>query len=201
MDISIGFETYIDYVYIKTHFTMESFNWNYNSVYKRIPFETYLKRRDCKLFTSLHLKYPNRIDRCNLIISSFLLNSSCHISDIYFDDEIKMFHTDRMGRVKSLEYVISKDIANLADFMYDSKFTLRDLFISNGELPLIFKKSQEIFGGITDETLSVLDKGLAYTEQSKSDPLWSEIAFKLKKYKPFLTVESSKIKQYIENLS
>ena len=82
---------YVVYIYIRTHFQSAKFFWNINANYRNIPFETFLKRKDCKLFAALRMKYPGRENVCNYIISSFLYDNRCHISDMYFSDEIKTY--------------------------------------------------------------------------------------------------------------
>ena len=200
IDISQGYAVYIDYVYIKTHFQSDKFYWNINSRYKAVTVETYLKRKDCKLFAALKQRYSNRSDWCELLISSFLLNNRIHVSDIYFSDEVKEFHVKRLSTIKALDYIFFKDIDNIFDFMYTNNLNVVELFKSSGELPLIFKRLPQVFGGVSDETFCLLDKGFGFTSQQKIDPLWVEIAFKLVKYKPLLNYESIKLKKQIEKL-
>lgn len=176
-----------DYVTLKLHFNEESFIWH-PEIGRKISADALMRRKDSAFFEALNRKHPDTEDRRDYLISGFLLNKDLWIGE-FLEKEVVAFHKQRMVRVHSLEHVFASDCENIRDYMLETQKKISDLLkLTDNDRPPIIAERSDILGGVTDETLSILDLAFDYTSQESENPVWSKTRLKLRKYKRFLEV-------------
>mgnify|MGYP002507303813 CR=1 FL=1 len=81
-----SFHAYVDYVGLKNHFKQPNYIWN-SSVAKKMKIETFLKRKDSKMFSYVASKYKRQDDWRQMMISCFIMNQDCYVRDIVHQPE------------------------------------------------------------------------------------------------------------------
>lgn len=196
-DLDEAVKTFQDYVGIKLHFN-DHLIWT-RDTRLRLKQEQLLKRKDAFVFLKMNEQEPNREDRIQRLISLFKRDRSAW-SGAIFEDESVVFHKKRMTVIRALKHVVRTDIDRLVLFMEENKIDVRKLLLSDGQKPYIISHEHDILGGITDETLALLNKAFKFCGQESIDPLWEERAFMINKYGYCLEVESEFLKQQCNKL-
>lgn len=176
-----------DYVGLKVHFN-EDMIWNRN-MGKRLTEETLCGRRDYQFFQRLAYQIPDREERIQYFISCFLNDPNSWIGEM-LDQEKMHVHKQRMRTVNALDYHFRNDVDNIINFMYDYKISVRELLLTDGQAPRIIRELPNVIGGVTEETLALLDIGFKYCNQVSSDPLWHQKSFLIAKYKYLLKLDN-----------
>jgi hypothetical protein len=176
-----------DYIGLKVHFS-EDMIWNRN-MGKRLSEETLMSRKDYQFFQRLSYQIPDREERIQYFISCFLNDPDAWIGEM-LDQEKMHAHKQRMRVVNALDYHFRSDVDNIVNFMYERKINVRELLLTDGQAPLIIREWPNILGGVTEETLALLDTGFKYCAQESSDPLWRQKSFLIAKYKYLLQLDN-----------
>lgn len=156
---------------------------------KRLTEETLFGRKDYQFFQRLTYQIPDREERVQYFISCFLNDQNSWIGEM-LDQEKMHIHKQRMRTVNALDYHFRNDVDNLINYMLDSKITVRELLLTDGQSPRIIRELPNIMGGVTDETLALLDTGFKYCKQESADPLWRQKSFLTAKYKYLLKLDN-----------
>lgn len=196
-------EAFCDYVSLKVHFNNWKFTWDYNNTeyhYNRIAPTTIDTRRDRKYFSRLNREFKKPEQRQEFLITGFLNNRRLWIGD-FFNDDLLSEHQARMRKRTSLIYTFNNDIENILEFMEDKSFTFKELIKANGQRPQLLKFKRDILGGISEETLAILDKFFKYTNQVTVNPLWDEERLHYYKYGRLLNIDDiNRIKTALQKL-
>lgn len=182
---------------LKLHFT-DNLVWRRDMKLK-LGRDQLLKRKDAYVFLQMNEQEPNREDRIQRLISLFKRDKTAW-SGAIFEEENTRFHKTRMAVIRSLKHVVRTDFDRLELFMLESKIDVRTLLLTDGQKPYIISHEHDIIGGITDETLALLDRGFKFCGQPSIDPLWEERAFMLDKYSHCIEVDSEFLKQQFNKL-
>lgn len=169
------FDVFKDYIGLKVHFNEWNFIWNPDKDYSTSP-EALRKRRDKSFFTRLVSVKPKRTEWVEYLISAFMKDRHNWIGDI-FDEDTEEAHRNRMSHRRALEYNFKVDCGNIQD----SGYPLVELLKVGKSQPKIFET--RIDGGITEETLAILDSFFNFTRQKTNNPLWEESRLRINKYK------------------
>ena len=96
-------------------------------------------------------------------------------------------------RQQSLAYIVEQDLDTMAQYMEANGYSFNNLFETMGghppSLKLYIKRKLNL------ETLIILDMVLGFVriwDKELRDPLWEQLSFKIKKYKPFLSIPTNK---------
>lgn len=196
-DLEEAVRTFQDYVGIKLHFN-DHLVWT-RDTRLRLKQEQLLKRKDAYVFLRLNEQEPDRESRIQRFISMFIRDRNSWAGAI-FEEDNKAFHKKRMAVISSLKHVFRTDIDRLVMFMEDRKINVRTLLLSDGQTPYIISHEHDIIGGVTDETLALINKGFKFCSQETIDPLWEERSFMLNKYGYCLDVDREFLKQQYNKL-
>lgn len=189
-----------DYVTLKLHFNEDGFTWH-PDIGRKISPDALMKRNDSIYFEKLNQKHPDTEDRQNYLISGFVLNKDLWIGEALEKDVVN-FHKQRMIRIHSLNHVFASECENIRDFMLESKRSIRDLLkLTDGDRPAIIAERSDILGGVSDETLSILDQAFDFTRQESANPVWCKTRLKLRKYKRFLEVPKTTLIHHLNLLA
>lgn len=152
--MSAAFQTYIDYIFLKRHFSDEQFIWSESANYKRMKLESFLKRRDVSFFNALHSLYKSRKPILEHLISCFLYDNNFWIGDALKDEYI-MRHQNRMMRFGALERTFVDDCEKIEEYLKDHELRLDDVVLTSGtKSPIIMDLYPAT---ISLETLAVLE--------------------------------------------
>ena len=190
-----GFDVYKTYLAMKLHFSLPKYDFFQCEGKGKAKEETYHDRKDFYFFETLARKYTaSEIQQ--YMLASFV--EAENPSKVWIGD-IKSSGKDRwlvwVKRQQSLAYLVEQDFDTMAEYMATQEITFNDLFKTLGGHPPLLRLY--IKRRINLETLIVLDMVLGYVRiwnERLGDPLWELLSFKIKKYKPFLSIPSSKYK-------
>jgi hypothetical protein len=189
-----------DYVTLKLHFNEESFTWR-PDIGRKIGPEALMKRRDSSFFEKLNQKHPDTEDRQDYLVSGFLWNRDLWIGEA-LEKEVVNFHKQRMIKIHSLTHVFTSECENIRDFMLESNRSIQDLLkLTDGDRPAIIAERSDIIGGVSEETLAILDQAFDYTRQDSNNPVWSKTRLRLRKYKRFLVVPKTTLIHHLNLLA
>lgn len=169
-----------DYVSLKLHFNGD-LEWK-PDVRIRLTEETLSRRPDSGTFYRLPGKYKHRGDYVDALISALYRDRNFWIGDLDHQD-IKAYHKERIRRAGALLHTFKIDVGNIIEYMEDNALNMKAM-LKGPDKPRIITDNRKIIGGVTDETLAVLDHYFDFCGRTKSnDPLWNERAFAISRYK------------------
>ena len=190
-----GFDVYRTYLAMKLHFSNDKFDFFQYDGKVNAKEETYQQRNDFYFFETVARKYDSQEIK-EYMLASFV--EAENPTKVWIGD-IKSTGKDRWlvwaKRQQSLAYIVEQDFDTMAEYMATQEITFNDLFKTLGGHPPLLRLY--IKRRINLETLVVLDMVLGYVRiwnERLGDPLWELLSFKIKKYKPFLSIPSSKYK-------
>ena len=193
------------YLAMKLHFTNANFDYFQAGGKTNAKEETYQQRNDFWFFETLAKKHTAQ-EVQELLLASFVLSEET--SKVWIGD-IKSSGVNRYlvwkAQMDSLTYHFGEDIDTMVQHMEQGKLSFAELFGATlsesqtrppGALRLFCK------GKILLLTLIIFDQAMNYIplwDKYLKDPLWESISFKIKKYKPFLSIPVDKYRKIIYN--
>ena len=188
-----GLDCYRTYLGMKQHFTNPKFDFFQYDDKVKASEQKYQERSDFYFFETMARKLSDKEVK-EYLLSSFI--ASDNPSKVWIGD-IKRSGKDCwlawQKQRQSEQYFVNQDLDRLVQCMEEKGYTFNDLFETVGGHPpslrLFIQRS------ISLDTLIILDMCLGFMkkwDQQFKDPLWEGISFKIKKYKPFLSVNKSK---------
>jgi len=157
-----------------------------------------LKRKDAFYFMQLAEQH-DRETIIQMLVSMFKRKREAWIGEI-LEEENVAYHKSRMAIIKSLKHVVRMDIERIVLFMEEHKVDVRRLLLSDGQTPYIVTHQSDIIGGVTDETLALIEKAFKFCSHESIDPLWEERRFMLTKYASWIEVDGVFLKQQLNRL-
>lgn len=158
--MSAAFQVYIDYVFLKRHFSDDKFIWSESANYPRMRLESFLKRRDVVFFNSLHNYYRNRRTTIDHLVSCLLYDRDFWIGNALKDEYI-MQHQNRMMRFGALERTFVNDCEKIEEYLTDHELSMEGLLLTSGTKPVII---MELYPAkISLETLAVIEHLTGFT--------------------------------------
>lgn len=181
MNEEVIIETYRDYISLKLHFSQEAYNFDGANNIKKADMNSFIKRKDGKVFVRFAEKFNERKERIEMLTTLFFNNPDGWIGEI-FEEDFKDAHKLRKQNVIMLEYNFKSQIEKICDFMETKELSLKDLFLTKNGKPDIIKFRKNIIGGVNDETLALIDVGYKFCKTQTDDPLWGQKKFAIAKY-------------------
>ena len=188
---------------MKLHFTKPKYDFFECKGQGKAKEKTYQERNDFWFFETMAKKLSD--DE----VQDFLLASFIHSDDpskVWIGD-IKRTGKDRwlayQKQRQSMSYLVKQDLGSVADYMETQGHSFNDLFTPLGSHPPLLKL--HVKGGISLDTMVIMDICLGFSplwDKRLKDPLWEGLSLKIKKYKPFLSINTDKYKKIMmEQLS
>jgi hypothetical protein len=191
------FECYKTYVAVKNHFTKESFDYHKYCGKTRMTVQSFYKRKDRYWFEKLS-RQRNDSEIKDFFVSNFVACDDPQT--LWIGELIKNGNTNYQSwqkRVQSLTYIFREEIqGSFSRSNFDSMFKIEE----NRHPPIV---KLYLSKKISIETFLILDKILGFSSQFNkklSDPIWELISFKLKKYNPFLNIDTFKFKKILKEI-
>lgn len=173
-------QAFKDYIGLKLHFQGDLV-WR-PDVRTKITETSLSNRKDAHFFYSIPKEFDNRREYIEMLVSAFLWDRKFYIVDRRSPD-LADYHRDRMKRFSSLYYTFSSEMESIIEYVADNKIILPDL-LDTARKPRIIRDSRKIAGGVSLETLAMLEHYFGFCSGStSSDPLWAEKAFTIARYK------------------
>jgi hypothetical protein len=194
-----GFDVYRTYLAMKLHFGSDKFDFFQYDGKVNAKESTYHDRKDFYFFETVARKFTEQEIK-EYMLASFV--EAENPSKVWIGD-IKRSGKDNWlvwaGRQQSLSYAVSEDLDRVVDYLSENGHGFNTLFESHGGHPPLLKL--HIKGKIILETLVILDMILGFIPQwndTLRDPLWEQLSFKIKKYKPFLSIPTDKYRSMMQ---
>ena len=195
-----GCDVYRTYLAFKQHFSNPNFDFFQYDGKVKAKEETYQQRSDFWFFETLAKKLTDQEVK-EYMLASFV--SSENPSKVWIGD-IKRNGKDHwmvwQKQQSGLTYTFEQDCQRLVDFMEEKQCSFNTLFETVGghptSLKLYFKRQVSL------ESLIILDMVLGFVvhwDKGLKDPLWENLSFKIKKYKPFLSINTMKYRQIVKS--
>ena len=191
-----GIDVYKTYLAFKQHFSNPTFDFFKYDGKVNAKEETYQARNDFYFFETLARKLTDQEVK-EYMLASFVAAEDP--SKVWIGD-IKRTGKDcwvawQKGQA-TLGYAFEQDLDAVAQYMEAKGHTFNDLFETMGGHPPLLRLY--IRGEVSLDTIIIMDIVLGYTQRWDKvlrDPLWEQLSFKIRKYKPFLSIPSHKYKQ------
>lgn len=200
MKVQHGFQVYKKYLAMKQHFSNEKFDYFQYEGKVNAKEETYHNRSDFWFFETVARKFsPQETEE--FMLATFVDSkdpTKVWIGEIQRHGKANWLAWQK--RQQSLRYVVSQDLDRLVDDMESSGNTFNDLFKTMGGHPPLLRlyiKQQ-----ICVETLIIVDMILGFMvdwNRELKDPLWQSLSFKIRKYKPFLSIHKPPFIQLLKD--
>lgn len=197
IDLREPLAAYRDYVGLKLHFN-DQFVWHRDMRVNQKE-EQLLNRKDAFLFIKFADNESDREKRIQKLISLFKNDKRAWIGQIFEEDQVA-FHKRRMATIGALKYNFRTDISKIVNMMEEREIDIRRLLLNDGQSPYIIQNESSIPGGVSDETLALLERAFKFCSQPTIDPLWEERAFMLRKYQSWIDVDGDFLKQQLNRL-
>jgi len=182
------YEVYIDYLALKRHFTTESYDYHkYNGKVKANR-DSFDKRKDRFFFE----KISRHRDPHGLMLANFLKSDDIWVKNLTGDEASEQYN-QWLGKLQSISRSVENELSVL-DEDFDSNFKVIDGRHPNIlKLYLADKLSIETFIIIYD----LVGCETYWNNKFKNDFIWCEVKKKIKKVRPFLVYDKTKIKNII----
>ena len=196
-----GYDVYRTYLAFKQHFTNPRFDFFQYDGKVNAKEETYQQRSDFWFFETLARKLKDQEVK-EYMLASFVSAedpTKVHISLIKRSG--KDLWLDWQKRQSGLRYSFEQDLDAVVQHMETKAHSFNDLFASLGQHPPVLKLY--INKRISLETLIILDMIMGFSKQwdkDLRDPLWEQVSFKIKKYKPFLSINTLPFKKAVKEV-
>ena len=190
------FETYRTYLSMKSHFTNPKFDFFKYGGKSRATITSFNKRKDKYWFEKTSRKYSDQ-QILDFLLSNFVIADNPQnlwIGEIINSGERN--YADWMRRKQSLTYLFKEQSEKLL-----SENELETVFDCSKGHPVILKKY--LGGEISLETLTILEKVFSFRKEfdkKLKDPVWETVSLKIKKYIPFININTFSYKKILREL-
>ena len=190
------FETYQHYLSLKNHFTNPKYDFFKYGAKTRASVTSFNKRRDKYWFEKTSRKYTDK-EVVDFLVSNFAAADNPQnlwIGEIINSGE--RTYAEWMKRKQSSTYLF-KEQSN--DLLLENE--LESLFDCSKGHPKILKKF--LSGKLSLENFVIYEKIFRFSktfDEKLSDPVWETVSLKIKKYLPFLNIDTFKFKKILREL-
>ena len=189
-------DAYRCYLSLKNHFTKPKYDYHKYRGKVRATNQAFYKRKD-RFWFEKFARNKNDKEVEEFFVSNFI--SSTDPGTMWIGDMIKngeARYVDWKKKVQSLSYTFKEEANELFD---DQK--VDDIFDCSKGHPQILKS---YLGGNTSlETMVICDRILEYRkdfDKRLNDPVWETVSRKIKKYSPFLNIDTSRYKKILKEV-
>ena len=195
-----GVDVYRTYLAFKQHFSNPNFDFFQYDGKVKAKEETYQQRSDFYFFETLARKLTDQEVK-EYMLASFI--SAEDPSKVWIGDIKRSGRhcwLDWQKQQSGMRYAVEQDLNAVVEYMETKGHTFNHLFKTLGGHPPLLKLF--INKRVSLDTLIILDMVLGYMVQwdkELRDPLWEQLSFKIKKYKPFLSINTTKYKEIVRS--
>lgn len=190
------FECYQQYLALKRHFTSDYNYFKYRGKVN-VSKEAFEGRRDKMLFNVL----AKQKDPFKLMVVTLAHKPDAYITDI-ISEKSKRLLLETEKYQQSFEYSFKRELKKHYEANTGMNNDISEAVkVIDGQYPLVVK--DWIAGRISLDTLSVIEKicnGCKNWSKQLHDPLWTDINRQLLKYRPFMSIDTTKYKKIITDI-
>lgn len=190
------YDVYTTYLAMKKHFTDTKYDFFKYNGKTRSSVSAFNKRRDKYFFERMSRKLSD--DEIKLyFIANFIATenpSAVWVGEIMQSGERN--YNNLTKKYQSITYTFQQECSDLFDEM-----TLPQAFDASKGHPPVMKKYMA--GELSIETLTILDIIFGFCakiDKKLKDPVWETVSFKIKKYRPFINIDTGKCKKILREL-
>lgn len=197
-----GYEVYLNYLNIKSHFSTDSFD---ATKYKNVSAKpsSYRKRNDKNFFEYLAHRFKD--EEIKPLFIANMIEGERYIIDLVddLDTTLKTYRSWKK-RMNRLSYLFENDCKNIKSFMDEKNIPFNNIFKPNkNKYPIIMRLMMEHH--ISLESYILLEKifNLAkqYDKAYLKDHVYDEYSLRIRKYKCyFKSIETSKYKNILKQV-
>ena len=190
------FQVYIEYLALKSHFSNEKYDYFKYNKKVRASVASFNKRSDKYWFEKTSRKYNDK-EIVDFLVSNFVAADnpqSIWIGHIINSGE--RTYAEWMKTNQSLTYIFKEQSTELF-----SETKLENVFDCSKGHPIVLKKF--LSGKISIETLVIFDKIFLFGnsfDEKLLDPVWEMVSLKIKKYSPFLQINTLNYKKTLREI-
>ena len=190
------FETYQSYLSMKSHFTNRKYDFFRCGGKSRATMSSFNKRKDKYWFEKTSRKYSDE-QIVDFLLANFVTTDNpknLWIGEIINSGE--RTYAEWTKRQQSISYIFKEESNKLLE-----ENQLQELFECCKGHPLILKRF--LGGDISLETFVIFDIIFSFSEKFDEkllDPVWETVSMKIRKYKPFLSINVSNFKKILREL-
>lgn len=190
------FDAYTQYLALKNHFSKPNYDYFKYVGKSRASMASFNKRKDKYWFERLS-RQKNDDEIKNYYIANFVESDTpdrLWIGEIIREGEEKYQKWNK--RNQSLSYIFKEQSSEML-----SLNKLEELFDTSKQHPIILKKF--LSGKISIETLTIWDKIFLFRnkfDKQLLDPVWETVSLKIKKYNPFLNIDTDYYKKILKKI-
>lgn len=180
-----AFSAYRTYIAIKNHFNSKTYDYFKYSGRTRVGLSSFEKRKDKYFFHKL----SKHGDCVNYLVSNFL-EGDCWVGDLVNEQTAEKTYRNWKKRIESLGYIFTNDLDRL-----NSNFNI-NLAVEDGQHPYLLKLY--LRKEISPETILIINDLTGcfkvWNKKIEEKIIWPTEYVKLKKYRPFFTIDLEKYK-------
>ena len=181
---------------MKSHFTNRKYDFFRYGGKSRATMASFNKRKDKYWFEKTSRKYSDE-QIVDFLLANFVMTDNpknLWIGEIINSGE--RTYADWIRRQQSISYLFKEESSKLLE---ENK--LEELFECGKGHPLILKRF--LGGDISLETFVIFDIIFAFSEKFDEklfDPVWETVSLKIRKYKPFLSINVTQFKKILREM-
>lgn len=188
-----GYGAYLLFLALRTHFTRPKYDFFQMHGKLRATKEAYQKRRDKAFFDRIARTY-NAEELKTFYVANFL-DDRHYITDMLDEDAHGSFY-ELQKRQQSLSYIFKNDLDLIFEHGCKSAFDCND-----GDYPRLLNLVMR--RDISIESAAILNDYVPYADKftkylGDDDIVWSRVALKLRKYRPFIKYDAEKFKAILK---
>jgi len=190
------FDAYRCYLSLKNHFTKDKYDYHKYRGKTRATVKSFYKRKD-RFWFEKFARQKNDKEVEEFFVSNFI--STTDPSTMWIGEMIKngeARYVDWKKKVQSMSYTFKEE----ANDLFDDKNIDRVFDCSKGHPPLL---KRHLKGDISLETMVICDRIFEYKkdfDQKLADPVWETVSKKIKKYEPFLNIDTPRYKKILKEI-
>lgn len=186
-----AYEVYKMYVALKLHFTSDTYDYiKFNGKVKTTESKFNL-RKDKYFFQKLCNKYDRDMVR-DYFVSNFVYDTNTWVGSIT-EQRGEKIYSEWKRKIDSISYLVLNEVDDLLNEVesFDQLFEVKE-----GQHPILLKRY--LAKKVSIETMIILDEMLGYVKnfdkQITEQLFWPNIKKVMVKYRPLLSVNTTKIK-------
>lgn len=180
-----AFNAYKTYVAIKNHFNSKTYDYFKYNGRTKASVKAFEKRSDRYFF----YKLAKRSDCVNFLASNFL-DGDCWVGDLVNEQVAEKNYRKWKKRIESLGYIYTNELDRLKEDFNSN------LIVEKGHHPYLLK--QYLRKNISPESILIINDLTncfkMWNKKIEEKIIWPTEYLKLKKYRPFFTVDIEKYK-------
>ena len=190
------FETYQTYLSMKSHFTNRKYDFFKYGGKSRATMTSFNRRKDKYFFEKTSRKYSDE-EVMDFLLANFI--NADNPQNLWIGEIInsgERTYAEWMRRKQSLTYLFKEQSKELL-----SENDLNEVFNCSKGHPLVLKRY--LGGEISLETLTILEKVFSFRKEfdkKLKDPVWETVSLKIKKYIPFININTFSYKKILREL-